>query len=69
MHGLKESKGYTIIKKMMAAQDRQPFLFQEKTWEHINLTPPSVLFFEESLSRLLKERGWCSINRTANVIR
>ena len=32
---LKESKGYTIIKEMMAAQDRQPFLFQEKTWEHI----------------------------------
>ena len=32
---LKESKGYTIIKEMMAAQGRQPFLFQEKTWEHI----------------------------------
>src|SRR6188768_4091757 len=32
---LKESKGYTIIKEMMAAQNRQPFLFQEKTWEHI----------------------------------
>jgi len=36
---LKESKGYIIIKEMMAAQDKQPFLFQEKTWEHINLTP------------------------------
>ena len=35
MPGLKESKGYIIIKEMMAAQDRQPFLFQEKTWEHI----------------------------------
>ncbi|HMK16571.1 MAG TPA: ligase-associated DNA damage response DEXH box helicase [Chitinophagaceae bacterium] len=35
MAGLKESKGYMIIKEMMAAQDRQPFLFQEKTWEHI----------------------------------
>lgn len=32
---LNESKGYTIIKEMMAAQGRQPFLFQEKTWEHI----------------------------------
>src|SRR6187551_185444 len=32
---LKESKGYTIIKEMMTAQNRQPFLFQEKTWEHI----------------------------------
>ena len=32
---LKESKGHTIIKEMMAAQGRQPFLFQEKTWEHI----------------------------------
>lgn len=21
---------------MMAAQDRQPFIFQEKTWQHIN---------------------------------
>src|SRR6187402_181228 len=35
MAGLKESKGYRIIKEMMAAQDRQPFIFQEKTWEHI----------------------------------
>ncbi|HEV8273731.1 MAG TPA: ligase-associated DNA damage response DEXH box helicase [Chitinophagaceae bacterium] len=33
---LKESKGYSIIKEMMAAQDRQPFLFQEKTWEHVS---------------------------------
>src|SRR5688572_7772532 len=32
---LKESKGYIIIKEMMAGQERQPFLFQEKTWEHI----------------------------------
>src|SRR6187399_2056359 len=32
---LKESNGYTIIKDMMADQGRQPFLFQEKTWEHI----------------------------------
>ena len=35
MGGLKETKGYTIIYNMMAAQDRQPFLFQEQTWEHI----------------------------------
>ena len=35
MSGIQESKGYIIIKEMMAAQDRQPFLFQEKTWEHI----------------------------------
>ena len=35
MPDLKESKGYIIIKEMMAAQGRQPFLFQEKTWEHI----------------------------------
>jgi ATP-dependent Lhr-like helicase len=35
MTGLKESKGYRIIKEMMVAQNRQPFLFQEKTWEHI----------------------------------
>jgi ATP-dependent helicase Lhr and Lhr-like helicase len=33
---LKESKGYSIIKEMLAAQDRQPFLFQEKTWAHIS---------------------------------
>ncbi len=32
---LKESPGHIIIKEMMVAQDRQPFLFQEKTWEHI----------------------------------
>src|SRR5436190_1238489 len=36
MAGLKESKGYIIIKEMLAAQGRQPFLFQEKTWQHIN---------------------------------
>ena len=35
MSGIQESKGYIIIKEMMAARDRQPFLFQEKTWEHI----------------------------------
>ena len=35
MPGLKESKGYIIIKEMMAVQNRQPFLFQEKAWEHI----------------------------------
>ncbi len=35
MRGLKETKGYTIIYNMMAAQDRQPFTFQEQTWEHI----------------------------------
>ena len=35
MPGLKESKGYIIIKEMMAAQNKQPFLFQEKAWEHI----------------------------------
>jgi ATP-dependent Lhr-like helicase len=35
MPGIKESKGYIIIKEMMAAQNRQPFLFQEKAWEHI----------------------------------
>jgi len=35
MPGLKESKGYIIIKEIMSAQGRQPFLFQEKTWEHI----------------------------------
>src|SRR5438034_6793703 len=35
MAGLKESKGYTIIKEMMAAQAREPFIFQEKTWQHI----------------------------------
>ena len=39
MPGIQESRGYIIIKEMMAAQDRQPFLFQEKTWQHINLTP------------------------------
>jgi hypothetical protein len=38
MSGIQESKGYIIIKEMMAAQDRQPFIFQEKTWQHINLT-------------------------------
>ena len=32
---LKETKGYIIIQEMMAAQNRQPFLFQEKTWEQI----------------------------------
>ena len=31
MSGIQESKGYIIIKEMMAAQDRQPFIFQEKT--------------------------------------
>jgi hypothetical protein len=36
---IKESKGYIIIKEMMAAQGREPFVFQEKTWAHINLTP------------------------------
>src|SRR6186713_1065578 len=36
MPGLKESKGYIIIKEMMTVQNRQPFLFQEKTWEHIS---------------------------------
>ena len=35
MPDLKESKGYIIIKEIMSAQGRQPFLFQEKTWEHI----------------------------------
>ena len=35
MPGIQKSNGYIIIKEMMAAQDRQPFLFQEKTWEHI----------------------------------
>ena len=35
MPDLKKSKGYIIIKEIMSAQGRQPFLFQEKTWEHI----------------------------------
>src|SRR5258705_1340035 len=35
MPGIKESKGHKIIIEMMAAKDRQPFLFQEQTWEHI----------------------------------
>ena len=35
MSGIQESKGYIIIKEMLAVQDRQPFLFQEKTWEYI----------------------------------
>jgi ATP-dependent Lhr-like helicase len=35
MPGIKKSKGYIIIKEMMAAQNREPFLFQEKTWENI----------------------------------
>src|SRR5215510_5854243 len=35
MSGLKETKGYTIIYNMMAAQDRQPFLFQEQSWQYI----------------------------------
>ena len=35
MAGLKETQGYRVIKEMLGAQGRQPFLFQEKTWEHI----------------------------------
>src|SRR5215203_330829 len=35
MAGLKETQGYRVIKEMLTAQGRQPFLFQEKTWQHI----------------------------------
>src|SRR6185436_9301926 len=35
MPGLKETKGYNIIKEMLAVQNRQPFLFQEESWQHI----------------------------------
>jgi ATP-dependent Lhr-like helicase len=32
---LKQTKGYNIIKEMMAAQNRQPFRFQEESWQYI----------------------------------
>src|SRR6186713_2188682 len=32
---LKDSKGYTIICDWLAAEGRQPFVFQEETWQHI----------------------------------
>src|SRR6185503_206882 len=32
---LKETKGYNIIKELMTAQNRQPFRFQEESWQHI----------------------------------
>src|SRR4026207_69814 len=35
MRDLKETKGYTIINDMLASQGRQPFLFQQETWQHI----------------------------------
>ena len=32
---LKETKGYNIIKEMLAEQQRRPFRFQEESWQHI----------------------------------
>jgi ATP-dependent helicase Lhr and Lhr-like helicase len=32
---LQETKGYTIIRGWLAREGRQPFLFQEQTWQHI----------------------------------
>ena len=32
---LKETNGYNIIREMMVAQNRQPFRFQEESWQHI----------------------------------
>ena len=32
---LQGTKGYKIIRELLSAQDRQPFLFQEETWQHI----------------------------------
>jgi ATP-dependent Lhr-like helicase len=32
---LKETKGYNVIKELMVAQGRQPFRFQEESWQHI----------------------------------
>jgi ATP-dependent helicase Lhr and Lhr-like helicase len=32
---LQETKGYTIIREWLARGERQPFLFQEQTWQHI----------------------------------
>ncbi len=32
---LKETKGYQVIKEWMEQQGRQPFSFQEETWQHI----------------------------------
>ena len=32
---LKDSKGYTVIHQWLAAEGRQPFAFQEETWQHI----------------------------------
>ena len=32
---LQETKGYTIIREWLAREGRQPFLFQEQTWQHI----------------------------------
>jgi ATP-dependent helicase Lhr and Lhr-like helicase len=35
MPDLKKTKGYNVIQEMMASQDRQPFRFQEESWQHI----------------------------------
>jgi ATP-dependent Lhr-like helicase len=32
---LQETKGYTIIKELLASKDRRPFLFQEQGWQYI----------------------------------
>jgi ATP-dependent Lhr-like helicase len=32
---LQGTKGYKIIRELLSAQDRRPFLFQEETWQHI----------------------------------
>src|SRR5882724_6336081 len=32
---LEETKGYKIIEQWLSSKGRQPFLFQQQTWQHI----------------------------------
>ena len=49
---LNETYGYKVIEKWLASKGNSPFAFQKESWQHINLTPSSFYFIENSATPL-----------------